>query len=109
MATFFYGKCRIRAEKSVSTSTQLSHVKNTLASLEEGGCPYSLQRHELQAVWKLHGCRGKVQLLGQSPLLFTTFSRSSSEGQGLGQPGHHLQGEVISQVTPAMSLVSLVW
>lgn len=78
MATFFYGKCRIRAEKSVSTSIQLSRVKNTLASLEEGGCLYSLQRHELHAVWKLHGCRGKVQLLRQSPLLFTTLSRSSS-------------------------------
>lgn len=78
MASFFYGKCRIRAEKAVSMSTQLSHVKNTLASLEEHGCLYSLQRHELHAVWKLHGCRGKVQPHGQSPLLFTTFSRSSS-------------------------------
>lgn len=78
MATFFYGKCRIRAEKSVSTSTQLSRVKNTLASLEERGCLYSLQKHELHAVWKVHGCRGKVQLQGQSLLPFTTFSRSTS-------------------------------
>lgn len=62
----------------MSTSTQLSPVKNTLASLEERGCLFSLQRHELHVVSKLHGCRGKEQLLGQSPLLFTIFSRSSS-------------------------------
>lgn len=59
-----------------NASTQISHVKSTLASLEEGGCLFFLQRHELHA-GKLHGSRGKAQLLCLSHLLLN-FSRSSS-------------------------------
>lgn len=58
MATFFYGKCRIEAEKSQWVPPRCSVMLKIPWLVQNRTVLSILCRHEQQS-WKLHGCRGR--------------------------------------------------